>query len=178
MFIGRHPLWQALPAQDVSSRDTCVNILPRLFKRCRFAPGTVNADLGGGRFDTATAWLASLGVENLVWDPHWRSLGHNAAVAARVSGGRADTATVANVLNVIREADARAHVVALAADAVGTRGVAYFQVYEGDGTGAGRRTARGWQENRPLASYLDEIARHFRRVEAAAGIVAARNPLQ
>jgi len=50
----------------------------------------------------------------------------------------------ANVLNVIAEPEARAELIETAAMADGK---AYFTVYEGDRSGVGRRTTKGWQNN-------------------------------
>lgn len=170
--------WRADVAQAVTSAATSVRIIPRALRLVAFAPGTVNADIGGGRFDDVTALLADKGVENLVFDPFNRSARHNEAVAARLRGGGADTATVLNVLNVIACPLARDRVVALAADALRPGGVAYFQVYEGDRSGTPGPSPRGWQENRPLASYLPEIRAHFAEVEVRRGIARASGPLR
>lgn len=165
--------WRVDARQAITSAATSVRIIPRALRLVRFVPGTVNADIGGGRFDDASRFLASLGVENLVFDPFNRDPGHNEAVIARLRGGGADTATVLNVLNVIACPAARDRVVALAADAVGPDGAAWFQVYEGDRSGVGRRTPKGWQENRPLATYLPEIAAHFAEVTVSRGLARA-----
>jgi hypothetical protein len=43
----------------------------------------------------------------------------------------------------------------------GNDGTAYFMVYEGDGSGTGRETSSGWQNNRKTADYVGEIAQYF-----------------
>lgn len=65
--------------------------IPALFRRVRWAPGTVNADLG-------SRYLASRGVRNVVLDP---ALADYAQQLARLARHPADTATLANVLNVL-----------------------------------------------------------------------------
>ena len=150
--------------------------VPRAFRSGLFSPGTRNADIGGGRFDDATALMAALDVDNIVFDPFNRSAAHNRRAAALLRGGQAATATVLNVLNVIACPEARDRAVALAADALGPGGHAYFQVYEGNRSGRPGPTARGWQENRPLATYLDGIAVHFARVGVRGGVVLAAEP--
>lgn len=72
---------------------------------------------------------------------------------------------------------ARDRVIALAADAVGQDGVAWFQVYEGDASGVSKATTVGWQENRRLASYLPEIAAHLAVTEiVSGGLIRAQLP--
>jgi len=167
-------LW-AVGKQAITSAGTSINIIPSVHKRAAFEPGTVNADIGGGAYDRATKFLArEKGVINIVWDPFTRSPKHNQKAAAAIKGGKAQTATVANVLNVIRNKADRAKTIRRAADAVGEDGVAYFQVYEGDRSGVGKVTPKGWQENRKLETYVSEIKRFFKVVIRKHGYIEAR----
>lgn len=109
-------------------------------------------DVGGGRFDTAKKAARAYNADVSIYDPFNRSAEHNAAVMA----GLYDVAIISNVLNVIDSAAARREVVQLAA----TKAAALLiTVYEGDRSGKGRQTAAdSWQENRPTADYIEEIA--------------------
>lgn len=167
-------LWR-IPDQAISSADTSINQgqLPASFKRIAWQKGTVNADIGGGRFDNATDMLAGLGVENVIYDPFNRSQEHNRAAVAKIAGGKADTATVNNVLNVIQEPASRSLVIQQAADAVGADGTAYFLIYEGDGSGQGKVTTKGWQENRKAESYAAEVGQVFGSVVRKGNLLIA-----
>lgn len=79
-------------------------------------------------------------------------------------------AAKANVLNVILEPDARANVILKAAKCIRDGGTAYFTVYEGDGSGEGRQTSSGWQNNRKTADYVSEIGRYFDGVQRRASL--------
>lgn len=171
--VKKGDLW-SIPIQEVTSEETSVNTIPSLFRQAKFRRGRVNADIGGGKFETATRYLAGRGVTNIVWDPFARKPEHNKRAAARIRNGGAATATVANVLNVIKDPKACDRVIRQAANAVGKNGVAYFQVYEGDRSGKGGKTDRGWQANKPLSAYVDAIARVFRYVEHRDGYLEAR----
>jgi hypothetical protein len=160
--------------QAHTSAATSVNMLPRVFKTAEFERGDINADIGGGKYDTATKYLAKKGVKNHVADPYNRSGKENAAAAAATKNGKADTATVANVLNVIKEPEERLKVIRQAANRVGQDGIAYFAVYEGDGSGKGKETTKGWQENRKLASYVAEVEKVFKHVVTKGGNIEAR----
>lgn len=147
------------------SAATSIRQVPKLHKALiaaqALAPGSINADIGGGKYDDATNALASVGVENLVIDPGNRSPAHNRAMLDRVEDGRADSATIANVLNVIPDAQVRRQVLETARNVVRPGGTVYVDCYEGDGHGVGKETSKGWQENRKLASYLTEISDVF-----------------
>ena len=132
---------------------------------------------GGGRFDLATDYLAERGTRNLIFDPYNRDEATNRATLDFLrAGNRADTATNANVLNVVAEAPARANIILEAAKSIKPDGTAYFTVYEGDGLGIGRETSAGWQNNRKTADYMDEIRQYFDTVERRGKLIIARDP--
>lgn len=151
--------------QTISSARTSRSQVPALHRALLasgvWSSGDTNADIGGGKYNLGTEALARHGVENVVYDPYNRSEDWNRDAMARIARGT-ETATVANVLNVIREPEARSEVIRLARK---TSHRVFFVVYEGDRSGAGRATRDGWQENRKLATYVSEIVKHFARVE-------------
>jgi len=161
------------------SRATSRPIVPtvhrELARRGLLRPGGRNLDLGGGRYELATEFLAGEGVRNLVVDPS-RGDAHNARIRGLIEARPADTVTVANVLNVICDAGVRQEVVREAAASVKPGGVVAFQVYVGDGRGVGGPTTNGWQENRKPPSYMPEIERWFEEVERAGDLFFARRP--
>lgn len=166
--------------QEIDSKDTSINSsrMPRTFSLVKFTPGTINADIGGGRFDNVTEFLASQGVKNYIYDPFNRTKEHNDNFLKKIKGGKADTATVNNVLNVIQEEDAREQVIINAADAIKGNGTAYFLIYEGDKTGKGKVTSKGWQENRATKDYVSEIEKHFNSVRVKNGVIEAKEPIK
>ncbi len=141
-------------SQAYDSRNTSRNQVPALFKQVGWTSGTVNLDVGGGRYDRGTAYLADQGVTSLVFDPFNRSEAHNLAVLRRLTLKRADTATIANVLNVIKEGSVRAAVLRFAAKFTRPGGLVYIDVHEGDRSGRGRPTRDGYQTNLRAAAYL------------------------
>lgn len=163
--------------QAISSAKTSLRQVPALFKDKNVQFGDVNIDIGGGKYDLATEFLAERGTQNLVFDPYNRGETTNRATLDFLrDGSRADTATNANVLNVIAEAPARANVILEMAKAIKPDGKAYFMVYEGDGSDVGRETSAGWQNNRKTADYMDEIKRYFDSVERRGKLIIASNP--
>jgi len=124
----------------------------------RNPPPTINVDVGGGKYDDGTKYLNSIGVRNLVWDPYNRSPENNARVVVTASTDVPDTATMANVLNVIRRPEDRRHALVNArAFLPPRRGTLYINVWEGNKSGKAATTRDGWQENRRLETYLSEV---------------------
>ena len=164
--------------QEFGSARTSLKQVAAAFRKIDFQPGTLNLDLGGGRFDEATKYLAERGVDNLIFDPFNRDAAHNTAVFEAVRNGGVDTVTCNNVLNVIQEPEARSNVILQAAKALKPGGTAYFSVYEGDGSGRGRQSqADAWQENRKTNDYLPEIEEHFDDVTVKGKLIIARGPV-
>lgn len=159
------PFYEFEPDQEYSSaatsRSTVSSVVGMVERTTGWKKGTVNVDIGGGRFQKMTATLQKKGVTNLVYDPYNRSAEHNASVYARVQETPADTVTISNVLNVIKEASERQKVLRLADRMLKTGGYLYINVYKGDGSGAPRKTRDGWQENRSIDSYLAEVRTVF-----------------
>ena len=155
-FTSRHTPEKTAIKQVASGlrRGVAANVLKE---------GTVNLDMGGGRFDEGTKFLADKGVTNLVYDPYAREKAHNDRVIAHLeSRGGADTATLNNVLNVIEKPDKRRDVIRFLYESLCPGGSAIVTVYEGSGTGKGRRLefkdgTSTWQENRKTATYEKEI---------------------
>jgi hypothetical protein len=152
----------ALPVegQEYTSERTSVNVSkpPAAFAKIPWVSGQRNVDIGGGRYDAGSDYLkADHGVTSKVIDPFNRPEAHNRKVAAEFAKRPADTATLTNVLNVIREPEQRQAALKAARRYVRDGGKLYVQVYPGDGSGEGRETSAGWQENRPLRSYLAEV---------------------
>jgi hypothetical protein len=174
-FAFSPDLWDVPEGQTISSAGTDIRQVPATLRLVPWKRGTVNADIGGGASDKFTKRLRSKGVENIVYDPYQRSAEHNTQAAARIRDGQADTATVNNVLNVIKEKDARERVIAQAADALKskTEGTAYFKIYTGDRSGTPKATRAGWQNNKSAQAYVKEIEQYFGNVKRKGDLLVA-----
>lgn len=178
--------------QEHQSKLTSLSQVPSTLKAVERAhgwqEGTINADIGGGRFDHFTNELGRRGVTNYIYDPFNRSKEHNHRVASAVANGRAHTATVNNVLNVIKEPEIREHVIKQAANAIKDDGKAYFLMHEGTSADQekGSRVTKSkegvtsWQEFRKAHTYIPEIERHFGKVARIPGtnVLVAMDPVR
>lgn len=158
--------------QKITSAGTSVKQVPSILSKileevkspARFLLGISDVlDMGGGKYDLLTKKFQALSIRNWVYDPFNRSLEHNLFVLRMLITRKADIAICSNVLNVIRERAARD----LMHDQIKSMadGRAFFTVYEGDKSSIGRKTAKGWQSNRPVNSYLRELRRHYGSVD-------------
>lgn len=79
-------------SQEITSAKTSIKQVAGLFKDKNAKFGKTNIDVGGGRFNLVTDYLAERGTKNMVFDPYNRGVDENAAmlpVCARPSPARA-----------------------------------------------------------------------------------------
>lgn len=164
--------------QEYDSANTSINStkLPAVYKMISFPKGSVGVDYGGGKFDNAVESLAEQGVTLHVYDPYNRSAEHNRGVlnALRSNGG-ADFAVCSNVLNVIKEPEARMNVLKNIKKITKSGKPVYVTVYEGSGTGNEGPTKSGYQLNRKTADYLEEIQQVFPDAKRKGKLIVANN---
>ena len=177
--------WQQVASsrQQIPSADTSIPQVPAAFKKIKWKKGQTNTSIGAGKYDLGEDYLRSRGVTSYPYDPFNRSEDVNRSTVDTIKKNPTDVATVPNVLNVIKEPEIRDNVILQAAKSIKPDGVAYFFTYEGDKSGVGRITkekdgvAKSWQENRPTASYIPEIQKHFAIVERRGGLIIAKDPI-
>lgn len=166
------------PAQEFSSAATSINStkLPAIYNMVDFRPGDVVVDFGGGKFDNAVNYLKDKNVTLLVYDPYNRSAEHNKEVLRLLKEhGGADAAVNSNVLNVIKEPEAREAVLKNIKKITKRGAPIYITVYEGKGDGAEGPTKSGYQLNRKTGDYMDEIGRVFSNVKRKGKLITAIN---
>lgn len=156
--------------QEYTSAKTSINSkrVPAVFKKTlKYMPkGSVNLDVGGGKFDTATEFLdKEKSILNLIYDPYNRTREHNQNVLNMINFVRgADTVTCSNVLNVIKEDEVLFDIAQLCYDSLNGYGSAFFTVYEGNKSGVGRETVKGYQRNEKLDRYRYILKSTFPKV--------------
>ena len=148
--------------QKITSKDTSVNTIPKLFKSKWFSERAKNSigilDFGGGKYDTATEYvIGTYGIPMYVCDKYNRSDEHNNWSIHRPR----DIISCCNVLNVIQETeiieDTLEYIRGLA---IGCNTI-FIQIYEGDKSGQGKPTRRGYQRNQRTKEYLPIIEKVF-----------------
>lgn len=164
--------------QEFDSAATSINSnkLPAVYSMVDFTPGQVVIDFGGGKFDNAVNYLKDKDVTLLVYDPYNRSSEHNKEVLRLIrENGGADAAINSNVLNVIKEPEARQQVLKNIKKLVKPGAPIYITVYEGTGKGNEGPTKSGYQLNRKTSDYMDEISKVFSNVNRRGKLITAIN---
>ena len=164
--------------QEYDSAATSINSnkLPAIYRMVSFNEGDVVVDFGGGKFDNAVEYIRDKGATLCVYDPYNRSAEHNREVLKilRENGG-ADAAVNSNVLNVIKEPEARKNVLENIARITKPGAPIYITVYEGKGNGQEGPTKSGYQLNRKTADYLEEVQEVFPDAIRKGKLIIAHN---
>ena len=166
------------PEQEFDSAATSINSskLPAIYKMVNFNEGDVVIDFGGGRFDNAVEYIKDKGATLVVYDPYNRSAQHNEQVLATLEeNGGADAAVNSNVLNVIKEPEARQAVLQNIKKLLKPGAPVYITVYEGRGDGVEGPTKSGYQLNRKTEGYLDEVREVFPDAIRKGKLIVATN---
>lgn len=166
------------PDQEYDSAATSINSnkLPAIYKMVNFEPGKVYLDFGGGKFDNGVYFVKDKGATLLVYDPYNRSDEHNKQVLAELKeNGGADVGLNSNVLNVIKEPEARLAVLRNLKRMVKPGGDIYITVYEGTGKGNEGPTKAGYQLNRKTEGYMDEVRQIFPDAQRKGKLIHAVN---
>ena len=152
----------------ITSKNTSINKhkVPSVFTKLskmlyRFPEITTTFDVGGGKWDTATEYMKSYGIKNLVYDPHNRTAQHNETVLDILlqTPKKEVLGIVSNVLNVIQNPTYRKMILKLSEK---LSCITLITVYEGNKSGIGKITkADCWQENRKIIDYIPEIKQVF-----------------
>ena len=164
--------------QEFTSAKTSINSgkLPAIFRLVKFTPDTINLDYGGGKFDNAAEYLKNeFNVTNLVYDPFNRTKEHNNSTIKQIrKNGGADSATLSNVLNVIKEPEIRLEVLNNIKSLLKPGANLYITVYEGTGKGDSGETKSGYQLNRKTTDYIEEISQVFGDVSRKGKLIIAK----
>lgn len=152
--------------QKYKSNKTSVNSITKVYNKFDFGLNSLILDYGGGRFDTNKNFMESKGHKLFVYDPYNRSNEHNEEVISLVlSYGGADIIVCANVLNVIYEDEVVYYILNDMKKYMHNETIIYIQIYEGDKTGVGRETIKGYQRNLMAGLYYDFINEVYKDFE-------------
>lgn len=166
------------PEQEFTSENTSINKnkLPAVYRLINIPEGSVGIDFGGGKWDTAVEYIRDLGATLCVYDPYNRTAQHNREMLKTLkANGGADWAVNSNVLNVIKEPEARQSVLRNISKITKSGAPIYITVYEGRGDSKEGPTKSGYQLNRKTQDYLEEIQEVFPDAKRKGKLIVAHN---
>ena len=156
--------------QKYSSKDTSVNVVNKVYKKYAFCPNSRILDYGGGKYDSNAEYMKQFGSEVFVFDKFNRSADHNDSVISSMKKAAPDYVVCSNVLNVILENEIIESIISDIASLCGT-GKVVFAIYEGNRSGVGMATTKGYQRNMLTRAYLPYILPYFSVIKVKNGII-------
>lgn len=159
--------------QKYTSADTSINTVNKVYTKMNFTRGSTVLDYGGGKYDSNIEYMAEKGVNVKVFDPFNRSPAHNESVMRYFKTHTPDYIVNSNVLNVISELAIVNDIINNIHKLAGPQTICYFAIYEGNKTGIGKVTSKGFQRNEPTAYYVPLIQKKFKTVIRKGNIIIA-----
>ena len=157
--------------QEFTSKDTSLNQVCKIYKNVSFPKGARILDYGGGAYDKGVEYMANKGVKVSIYDKYNRSAEHNETVLKEFEAVKPDYVVCANVLNVIKED----FIIEEILQDIKKYGVpVFFCMYEGNRTGKGQPTKKGYQRNEKTSQYFRFLTKFFDVVKVKNGIVECK----
>lgn len=151
--------------QKITSAATSINTLNGVYKKIigKYPLGTSILDVGCGKYDTNKEFADKNGFAWFGIDPYNRTPEYNdASLKALYNWCNApDIIMLNNVCNVIKEDDILMDVLGQIYDYADDNTDIYITIYEGDKSGRGKETTKGYQRNWKLIKYSDYILEYF-----------------
>ena len=164
--------------QKISSAGTSINTLNGIYKKIvgKYPVGTSILDVGCGKYDTNKEFANQNG---FVWfgiDPYNRSEKYNdeSLVSLYNYTDYPNVIMLNNVCNVIQEDNILINVLNQIYDYSDENTDVYITIYEGDKSGIGKVTTKGYQRNQKLISYKSYISEWFDVIDVKDNILKCR----
>lgn len=149
--------------QKYKSEKTSINTVTKVYKRFNFKSNSLILDYGGGKYDTNKKFMEDKGHKLLVYDPYNRDSNHNNKVLDEINvHNGADIIVCANVLNVILEDEIIDDILENLMKYTNEFSIIYIQIYEGDKSGIGKVTSKGFQRNLKSSYYISYLEKIFK----------------
>lgn len=165
--------------QKYSSAETSINKnkVPALYKIVEkyISKNSTILDYGAGKYNTGIEYYKEKNITVLPYDKYNRSKESNLKTFERVAQmGGVNTCLCANVLNVIAENDVIIDILEDIYNNLNVHGTLFLSVYEGDRSGKGKLTCKGYQRNAKTQDYIAFLKMVFPLVERRGKLLIAR----
>lgn len=150
--------------QKYSSADTSISTINKIYKllpQLGYKRETIILDFGCGKYNKNKEEAEKHGFRWFGYDPYNRSEMDNELTLKLMKLVKPNVIMLNNVLNVIKEDDVLLDVLGQIYDYAADDTDIYITIYEGDKSGVGKVTTKGYQRNWKLIKYSDFILELF-----------------
>lgn len=150
--------------QTITSEKTSISTINRIFKllpNMGYKKETLILDYGCGKYNQNKEEAEKNGYIWLGFDPYNRSQKDNFKTLTRLINEKPDVVVCNNVLNVIYEDKVIQNVLNTIYNYSDDNTDIYITIYEGNKSGIGMKTIKGYQRNCKVNTYTDIISEWF-----------------
>jgi hypothetical protein len=151
--------------QTITSEKTSINTLNKAYKliKDKYPIASLIFDYGCGKYNTNKDFAEECGYEWQGYDPYNRTEDENIACIRRLGQYPMYPEAIMcnNVLNVLENSNIINNVLCDISHYAGKDTDIYITIYEGDKSGVGKVTNKGYQRNEKLIKYKDYINEWF-----------------
>ena len=161
--------------QEYTSKDTCVSVVNKVYKKYPFKSHSLILDYGGGKYDKNAEYMLKKNASKVyVYDKYNRSQDHNDAVLDYMGMNKPDYVVCSNVLNVIKEDSVIDEILRFISTEY-REAVVLIVIYERNKTGIPEVTSRGYQRNERKEKYYPLIKKYFTVLNTKDDIIECRS---
>lgn len=163
--------------QKYSSAGTSISTINKIYKllpQLGYKKETIILDYGCGRFDNNKEEAEKHGYRWFGYDPYNRSEMDNELTLKLMKLVKPHVIVCSNVCNVIAEDSALMNVLNQIHNYACEDTDVYITIYEGDKSGVGKVTTKGYQRNQKVNQYKDYICEFFDIKEVKGNIIKCR----
>lgn len=160
--------------QEFTSKDTSMNVVNKIYKELNMLglkEGATILDWGCGKYETMQRIAEEKGYNWYGYDPFNRTYFGNFKALSEYQMKYPDLIICSNVLNVIKEDEILIDMMKSISQFMSDTTQAVFTIYEGNKSGIGEQTTRGYQRNQRTKDYVDMLWEFFRVHKASGNVI-------
>lgn len=147
--------------QEYTSKESSINKVNYVYKHYNFPKGAVVLDYGCGKYDSCKEVVEAQEAVYLPYDPYNRDEETNNASLEYAKTKGVSYIVCANVLNVIKEEEVIQNIIETIASLCQKNTQVIISIYEGDKSGIGKPTTKGYQRHQRIYSYYKWFEPYF-----------------
>lgn len=147
--------------QSYSSAKTSINTISKIYTQYPFKTNTTILDYGCGKYNTSIDFMATKQCKVLPFDKYNRTENENLLTKDFCLHNHLDYIVCSNVLNVILEDEIIEEILQNIYNFADEETIVLISIYEGDKSGIGKVTSKGYQKNLRYKEYYKFIEKYF-----------------
>lgn len=166
--------------QTISSAQTSISTINQIYKllpKMGYQAGTTILDFGCGKYNKNKEYANDCNYLWFGYDPYNRTKEYNDSTLCWLNNTKPNIIICSNVLNVLENVNLITSVLNDISNYASDDTDVYITIYEGDKSGVGKVTTKGYQRNEKLHNYKEYISTLFNVIDIKGNILKCRKVL-